>query len=57
MIAKHYGIRGEKYKLIHYYQFGEWELFDLEDDPLEQTNLYDEHLDSSFEKTFKTAFN
>ena len=54
MIAKHYGIRGEKYKLIHYHQFDEWELFDLEDDPLEQTNLYDDTLDSSIREKLKT---
>ena len=29
----------KKYKPIHYHQLDEWELFDLEDDPLEQTNL------------------
>jgi arylsulfatase A-like enzyme len=26
--------------LIHFYQFGEWELYDLENDPDELTNLY-----------------
>ena len=53
MVAKHYGIRGEKYKLIHYHQFDEWELFDLENDPLEQTNLYDDTLDSSIREKHK----
>ena len=53
MVAKHYGIRGEKYKLIHYHQFDEWELFDLENDPLEQTNLYDDTLDSSIREKLK----
>jgi arylsulfatase A-like enzyme len=40
MVARHYGIRSDRYKLIHYYQFGEWELFDLQEDPDERTNLY-----------------
>ena len=57
MVAKHYGIRGEKYKLIHYHQFDEWELFDLEDDPLEQTNLYDDTLDSSIREKLKNPIN
>jgi arylsulfatase A-like enzyme len=40
MVAKHYGIRGERYKLIRFYEFDEWELYDLETDPEELTNLY-----------------
>ena len=39
-VAKHYGIRTSNYKLIHYYRVGEWELFDLKNDPDEQINLY-----------------
>jgi arylsulfatase A-like enzyme len=39
-VARHYGIRTERYKLIRYYQFGEWELFDLQQDPDELHNLY-----------------
>jgi arylsulfatase A-like enzyme len=41
MVPRHYGIRTERYKLIHFYQFGEeWELYDLETDPDELTNIY-----------------
>ena len=41
MVPRHYGIRTERYKLIHFYQFGEeWELYDLKTDPDELTNLY-----------------
>lgn len=37
----HYGIRTERYKLMHFYEFGnEWELYDLKEDPDELTNLY-----------------
>ena len=40
MVARHYGIRTDRWKLIRYYQFDEWELFDLENDPDELVNLY-----------------
>ena len=41
MVPRHYGIRTERYKLMHFYQFGEeWELYDLEKDPDELTNIY-----------------
>ncbi len=38
---RHYGIRTGRYKLIHfYYDFDEWEFFDLQSDPHEMHNLY-----------------
>jgi arylsulfatase A-like enzyme len=41
MVKRHYGIRTEQYKLIHfYYDIDEWELYDLVKDPEEMTNLY-----------------
>ena len=40
MVPKHRGIRTSTQKLIHYYQFDEWELFDLIKDPNENQNLY-----------------
>jgi arylsulfatase A-like enzyme len=41
MVKRHYGIRTEQYKLIHfYYDIDEWELYDLKADPQEMTNLY-----------------
>lgn len=39
-VAKHYGVRGERYKLIHFYELGEWELYDLQQDPEELKNVY-----------------
>lgn len=39
-VARHYGVHTGRYKLIHYYQNEEWELFDLQSDPDEQNNLY-----------------
>lgn len=40
MVARHNGVRTGRYKLAHYYQFGEWEMFDLKNDPGETKNLY-----------------
>jgi len=40
MVAKQNGIRTERYKLIQFYQFGEWEFYDLEKDPEESMNQY-----------------
>lgn len=41
MVRPHYGIRTERYKLIYFYKdIVEWELYDLEKDPHELTNLY-----------------
>ena len=40
-VQPHYGVRTERYKLIHYYySMDEWELFDLKKDPNEMVNLY-----------------
>ncbi len=40
MVQPHYGIRSDRYKLIHFYATDEWELFDLKNDPDEMTNQY-----------------
>lgn len=40
-VQRHHGIRTNRYKLIHfYYDSDTWELYDLEDDPMEMNNLY-----------------
>ena len=41
-VRRHYGVRDERYKLIHYYHVGEWELFDLNKDPQEMRSVYAE---------------
>ena len=41
MVAKHNGIRTDRYKLMHFYQFDQWEFYDLQTDPDELTNQYD----------------
>ena len=41
MVKRHYGIATERYKLIHfYYDVDEWELYDLQNDPSEMKNEY-----------------
>jgi hypothetical protein len=41
MVKRHYGISTERYKLIHYYfDIDEWELFDIQSDPDELRNQY-----------------
>lgn len=40
-VMRHFGIRNERYKLIHFYHDQDfWELYDLQEDPSEMTNLY-----------------
>jgi arylsulfatase A-like enzyme len=42
-VQPHYGIRTDRYKLIHYYyNVDTWELFDLKNDPNELNNLYED---------------
>jgi arylsulfatase A-like enzyme len=42
MVKRHYGIRTARYKLIHFYNdIDTWELYDLETDPNEMNNIYD----------------
>ncbi len=43
MVKRHYGIRTSRYKLIHfYYDTDEWELYDLQKDPEELNNVYND---------------
>jgi len=40
-VKRHYGVRNERYKLIHFYNdIDQWELYDLQNDPQELHNLY-----------------
>ncbi len=40
---RHYGVRTERYKLIHFYHdIDEWELYDLQKDPDELNNIYND---------------
>jgi len=39
-VHKHYGVRTDRYKLIHFHELDEWELYDLQEDPHEVNNVY-----------------
>lgn len=42
-VKRHYGVRTERYRLIHFYNdIDEWELYDLEKDPHELSNCYND---------------
>ena len=41
MVKRHYGVATERYKLMHfYYDIDEWEMYDLEKDPMEMKSVY-----------------
>ena len=42
-VKRHYGIATDRYKLMHfYYDIDEWEMYDLETDPHEMQNVYND---------------
>lgn len=42
-VKRHYGVRTDRYKLIHFYNdIDAWELYDLQNDPHEMHNIYDD---------------
>ena len=49
-VAKHIGVRTDRYKLIYFYEKDEWELYDLEKDKSEMHNVYD---DPAYDKVKK----
>ena len=50
-VPAHEGVRTDRYKLIHFYDTDEWELFDLKKDPQEMKSVYSEtHYAKTVEK-------
>ncbi len=41
-VRPHYGVRTDRYKLIHFPTVNEWEMFDLKADPRELRSVYDD---------------
>lgn len=41
-VPRHEGVRTERYKLIHFYDVDQWELYDLAEDPHEMRSVYDD---------------
>ncbi|MDX2040377.1 MAG: sulfatase [Acidobacteriota bacterium] len=41
-VAAHYGVRTDRYKLIFFNKLNQWELYDLQKDPTEMKNLYND---------------
>lgn len=42
MVRRHRGVCTERFKLIHFYNLGEWEMYDLQEDPQEMKNIADD---------------
>lgn len=53
-VPRHEGVSTERYKLIHYYDDGQWELFDLQKDPREMHSAYN---DPAYAKVLKKMKN
>jgi len=47
-VAKHYGVRTDRYTLAYFYQTDEWELYDLQKDPQQMRSVY---ADPAYTKT------
>jgi arylsulfatase A-like enzyme len=54
MVKRHYGVRTQRYKLMHfYYDIDAWELYDLKKDPNELNNVYGSADYAEIEKKLK----
>ena len=57
-VKRHYGIRTNRYKLIHFYNdIDTWEFYDLKYDPMEKNNLIDKPLFALKIKKIKMQLN
>ena len=53
-VPKHYGVRTERYTLVHFYTSDEWELFDREKDPQQMRSVYADPAYAATVKELKT---
>lgn len=54
LVHAHRGVRTKTHKLIHFYDIDEWELYDLERDPDEVNNVYNQRQYKKMQKKLKT---
>ena len=52
-VRRHFGIRTQRYKLMHFYNLGEWELYDLQADPREMKSVYSDPANAQLVKELK----
>jgi arylsulfatase A-like enzyme len=58
MVKRHNGVRTDRYKLIHfYYDIDVWEMYDLEKDPSEMKNIYDDPAYADVQQMMHNRFN
>jgi len=53
MVRRHYGARTARYKIVHFYELEEWELYDLEADPHELRSVFDDPAYAAVRKEMK----
>jgi len=56
-VAKHIGVRSDRYKLIYYYENKDWELYDLQKDPSELHNIYNDAAYTQIQQNLKKQLN
>ncbi|WP_185958392.1 sulfatase family protein [Fodinibius sediminis] len=56
-VAKHYGVRTDRYTLAHFYTHDEWELFDLQEDPEQLQSVYGDPEYADVQKELKQKIN
>jgi arylsulfatase A-like enzyme len=52
-VARHYGVRTDRYTLAHFYKSKEWELFDRQKDPHQMNSVYGQPAYGSVERELK----
>lgn len=55
-VPQHFGVRTQTHKLIYFPQTDEWNMFDLERDPLEMKSVYDDPAYQPLRKTLAEEF-
>ena len=53
-VHRHYGVKTARYKLLHYYHLADWELFDMQTDPLDTKNVYNDPAYAEARKELET---